>query len=137
MCLKDKVTIITGAAGGIGKEITITFAREGAKIVIADLNQKAADATVAELNPAGRRALGVVIGVTSEDQVNAGFDKAITKFGAPNVFEDDEIVALLVADEDRAGVLRRYGSPALSCPSIGNSGGYPMRSWLLALLGVI
>ena len=85
MRLQDKVAVITGAASGIGKEIAITFAREGAKIVIADLNQNAADATAAELDPAGRRALGVAMDVANEDQVNAGIDKAIATFGALDV----------------------------------------------------
>ena len=85
MRLKDKVAVITGAASGIGKEIARTFAREGAKIVIADLNQKAADATAAELDPAGRRALGVAMDVANEDQVNAGMEKAIATFGALDV----------------------------------------------------
>ena len=85
MQLEDKVAVITGAASGIGKEIASTFAREGAKIVIADLNQKAADATASELDPAGRRALGVAMDVANEDQVNAGIDKAIATFGALDV----------------------------------------------------
>ena len=85
MLLKDKVAVITGAASGIGKEIAIRFAREGAKVVIADLNQKAADAAAAELDPAGRRALGVAMDVTIEDQVNAGIGKVIAKFGALDV----------------------------------------------------
>ena len=85
MLLKDKVAVITGAASGIGKEIAIRFAREGAKVVIADLNQKAADATAAELDPGGRRALGVAMDVTIEDQVNAGIGKVIAKFGALDV----------------------------------------------------
>jgi 3-hydroxybutyrate dehydrogenase len=85
MRLQDKVAVITGAASGIGKEIAITFAREGAKIVIADLNQNAADATAAELDPAGRRALGVAMDVANEDQVDAGIDKAIATFGALDV----------------------------------------------------
>jgi len=65
MRLKDKVAIVTGAASGIGKEIAIAFAREGAKVVIADLNQKAADAAAAELGDA-RKAIGVVMDVTNE-----------------------------------------------------------------------
>src|SRR3974390_3930089 len=85
MLLKDKVAVITGAASGIGKEIAIRFAREGAKVVIADLNQKAADPTAAELDPGGRRALGVAMNVTIEDQVNAGIGKVIAKFGALDV----------------------------------------------------
>ena len=85
MRLQDKVAVITGAASGIGKEIAIAFAREGAKIVIADLDQKAADATAKELDPAGRRALGVAMDVANEDQVNAGIDKAIATFGALDV----------------------------------------------------
>jgi 3-hydroxybutyrate dehydrogenase len=51
MRLKDKVAIITGAASGIGKDIAVVFAREGAKVAIADLNQKAADATAREIDP--------------------------------------------------------------------------------------
>ena len=49
MRLKDKVAVVTGAASGIGKEIARTFVAEGAKVVIADLNQKGADATAKEL----------------------------------------------------------------------------------------
>src|SRR5215813_8575564 len=85
MRLKDKVAVITGAASGIGKEIAIAYAREGAKIAIADLNQKAADATAAELDPAGKRVLGVAMDVANEDQVNAGIEKVIAKFGALDV----------------------------------------------------
>jgi 3-hydroxybutyrate dehydrogenase len=85
MRLKDKVAVITGAASGIGKEIAIKFAQEGAKVVIADLNQKAADATAKELDPSGKRALGVAMDVANEDQVNAGMDKAIAAFGALDV----------------------------------------------------
>ncbi len=85
MRLKDKVAVITGAASGIGKEIAITFAREGGKVVIADLDQKAADATAAELDPSGARAFGVAMDVASEEQVNAGIAKSIARFGALDV----------------------------------------------------
>ena len=80
MKLKDKVAVVTGAASGIGREIAHTYAREGARVVIADLNQQGADAVAAELGGAGK-AIGVAMDVTSEDQVEAGMAKAIAAFG--------------------------------------------------------
>ena len=81
MRLQDKVAVITGAASGIGLEIARTFAREGAKIVIADLNQAGADAAAASLDPTGERALGVAMDVTDEAQVEAGMARAVAAFG--------------------------------------------------------
>ena len=81
MRLKDKVAVVTGAASGIGKEIARTFVAEGAKVVIADLNQKGADATAGELNGTGKNAIGVAMDVTNEAQVEAGMAKAIEIFG--------------------------------------------------------
>jgi 3-hydroxybutyrate dehydrogenase len=85
MRLKDKVAIITGAASGIGKEIATVYAREGAKVAIADINQAAADATAKELDPSGKRAIGVAMDVTSEQQVDAGTAKVIQTFGSLDV----------------------------------------------------
>src|SRR5262249_46514001 len=80
--LADKVAVITGAASGIGKEIALVFAREGAKIAIADLDQKAADATAHEIDPSGKRAVGVAMDVANEDQVEAGIARVIRTFDA-------------------------------------------------------
>jgi 3-hydroxybutyrate dehydrogenase len=85
MRLRNKVAIVTGAASGIGKEIAAIFAREGAKIAIADLDQKAADATAREIDPDGNSAIGVTMDVADERQVEAGFAKAIDRFGALDV----------------------------------------------------
>ena len=81
MRLKDKIAIVTGAASGIGKEIARTFVAEGAKVVIADLNQKGAEATAAELGGAEKKALGVAADVTNEAQVEAAVAKTIAVFG--------------------------------------------------------
>ena len=85
MQLKDKVAFITGSASGIGKEIAILFAQEGAKIVIADLNKAAADATAAELQGQGAQAIGVAVDVTSEDQVDAAVEEAAKAFGGIDI----------------------------------------------------
>jgi 3-hydroxybutyrate dehydrogenase len=81
MRLKDKVAVVTGAASGIGKEIARTFAQEGAKVVIADINQKAADTTAHEIDRTGYRAVGIVMDVTDEVQVDAGMARSIQTFG--------------------------------------------------------
>jgi 3-hydroxybutyrate dehydrogenase len=81
MRLTNRVALVTGAASGIGKEIARTFVREGAKVAIADLNQAGADAAAAELGGSERRAIGIAMDVTSEEQVEAGLAKAIKAFG--------------------------------------------------------
>jgi len=80
MRLDGKVAVVTGAASGIGKEIARTYVREGAKVIIADLNQKGADATADELG-GSKQAVGVAMDVTDEGQVEAGMAKAIGAFG--------------------------------------------------------
>jgi 3-hydroxybutyrate dehydrogenase len=79
MLLENKVAIVTGAASGIGKDIAILFAREGARVVIADLNQKGADAVAAELGGA-KRAIGVAVDVTNEAQTGSCVAKTIEIF---------------------------------------------------------
>ncbi len=85
MKLKDKVCIVTGAASGIGKEIAITYAREGAKVVIADLNTAAAQATAAELSGQGCAAMAVGADVTDEAQVNAAVAEVVAAWGGVDV----------------------------------------------------
>jgi Dehydrogenases with different specificities (related to short-chain alcohol dehydrogenases) len=102
MRLKDKVAIVTGAASGIGKEIATAFAREGAKVVIADLNQKAADAAAAELGDA-RKAIGVVMDVTNEQQVEAGVARTVEQFGKIDVLVSNAGIQI-VAPLDRIQV---------------------------------
>jgi len=85
MRLKDKVAIVTGAASGIGKSIAVQFAREGAKVAIADLNLEAADATAAEIRGAGGSAMGVAMNVADEKAVNDGVAAVVAKFGGVDI----------------------------------------------------
>ena len=80
MQLENKVAVVTGAASGIGKEIATLFVREGAKVVIADLNQKGADAVATELG-GPKRAIGVAADVTDEAQTEACIARTIEAFG--------------------------------------------------------
>jgi 3-hydroxybutyrate dehydrogenase len=85
MRLKNRVALVTGAASGIGKEIARSFVREGAKVAVADLNQAGADAAAAELGGPDRRAIGIAMDVTSEEQVEAGMANAIKAFGSLDI----------------------------------------------------
>ena len=85
MKLKDKVCIVTGAASGIGKQIALTYAREGGKVVIADINLQSAQAVVNEIQTAGGQAMAVTMDVTSESEVNAAVDKVVQAWGGVDV----------------------------------------------------
>jgi 3-hydroxybutyrate dehydrogenase len=85
MKLDGKVAIVTGAASGIGKAIALRYAREGAKVVIADLNLDSASAAAAEIKSAGGEARGVAMDVTSEQQVNAGIAATIAAYGGVDI----------------------------------------------------
>jgi len=83
--LEGKVAIITGAASGIGKAIAGLYAKQGARVAIADINQQAADQAAAEINAAGGKAIGIAMDVTNEDAVNTGTDKVVAQFGALDI----------------------------------------------------
>jgi len=85
MQLQGRSALVTGAASGIGKEIALTYSREGARVAIADLNKAAADATAAEINRAGGKAIGVAMDVASEEAVNAGVAAVIAAFGGVDI----------------------------------------------------
>jgi 3-hydroxybutyrate dehydrogenase len=85
MNMQDKVAVVTGAASGIGKEIALTFLRNGAKVAIADLNLQAAQAVAREFDPSGERAMAVAMDVTNEEQVDAGIALVAAKFGGIDV----------------------------------------------------
>jgi 3-hydroxybutyrate dehydrogenase len=100
--LAGKVAVITGAASGIGKEIALAFAREGAKVAIADLDRQAARQAASEIDPALQRALGLEMDVSNETQVEAGMAKVCHTFGRLDVLISNagvQIVAPLVEFE--------------------------------------
>jgi NAD(P)-dependent dehydrogenase (short-subunit alcohol dehydrogenase family) len=81
---ENKVAIVTGAASGIGKGIAALFARQGAKVVIADLNKRGADAAAAELGGA-KRAIGVAVDVTDEAATANCVAQTVAAFGGVDI----------------------------------------------------
>jgi NAD(P)-dependent dehydrogenase (short-subunit alcohol dehydrogenase family) len=84
MRLKNKVALITGAAGEIGLATARLFAAEGAKVVLADLNENALRQAVQEIGETV--ADYAVVDVTNEEQTSAMVDKTVARFGRLDVF---------------------------------------------------
>ena len=83
--LSGQHAIITGAASGIGKEIAKRFAVEGAKVVIADLQLPAAEATANEISRSGGVAMGVAMDVSNESAVEAGVAATAERYGGVHI----------------------------------------------------
>jgi 3-oxoacyl-[acyl-carrier protein] reductase len=82
MRLKDKVAIVTGAASGFGRGIAEAFVREGAKVVVADIDGKGALAAVREI---GEGAVAMAVDVTKKDDVEAMVGNAADLFGGVDI----------------------------------------------------
>ena len=81
MRLKGQVAIVTGSAGGIGRQIALRLAQEGAAIGVADLDQEAARRVAATIAGAGGAAQAVAKDVADEAQVVAGVEAIAARLG--------------------------------------------------------
>jgi 3-oxoacyl-[acyl-carrier protein] reductase len=81
MRLKDDIVFITGSARGIGREIAEVFAREGALVIISDINTEAANKTAEEIRAKGFKADSFPCNVTSLTEVEQTIDKILDKHG--------------------------------------------------------
>jgi 3-oxoacyl-[acyl-carrier protein] reductase len=80
MRLQAKVALVTGGAQGIGRQICISFAREGADIVVGDVNLEQAMKTKQEIEALGRNAEAVKLDVTNYSEVQNAVNKILDKF---------------------------------------------------------
>lgn len=84
--LDGKCAIITGAGAGIGKEIAITFATAGASVVVSDINADAANHVVDEIQQLGGQAFAWRCDITSEQELSALADFAVSKLGKVDIW---------------------------------------------------
>ena len=105
--LNGKVALITGAGMGMGREASVLFAEEGARVIVGDINRAAADETVTLVKKAGGDALAVEGDVAVEADVERMVAEGVKRFGALHVLYNN--AGVLWKDKDRS-VLETDGS---------------------------
>ena len=133
MRLKDRVAIITGAASGIGRATALLFAKEGAKIVAADVDDEGSNETVQHIQAAGNEAIFVRTDVTSAEAVQGMVKATIDTYGKLDILFNSAGIAmrlpvtdLLEADWDRCIAVNLKGiylCAKYSIPEIIKNGG--------------
>jgi 3-oxoacyl-[acyl-carrier protein] reductase len=108
MKLKNKVAVITGGAQGIGRAIALGMAREGAKVIVADLQAEKANSVADELKMLGSEALGVGVNVADQSSVKQLAETTFDGFGRIDILINDagiylksSVVDMSEADWDR------------------------------------
>ncbi len=85
MEIKNKVVVVTGSAGGLGKSMAENFAKKGAKVIITDIREDAVTATVKEIEASGGTAFGIVANVAKETDAENLMKGAVDKYGSLDV----------------------------------------------------
>ncbi|WP_370641089.1 MULTISPECIES: 3-hydroxybutyrate dehydrogenase [Brevibacillus] len=98
--LNNQVALVTGAASGIGLEIARTFASEGAKVMLLDLNRDAAEQAALQLQNEGYEAVSVSADVTNEEQVQQSIQQAVQTFGKLDILVNNAGLQFVSPIED-------------------------------------
>ncbi|HEX8890598.1 MAG TPA: SDR family oxidoreductase [Pyrinomonadaceae bacterium] len=93
--LQDKVAVVTGGAGGIGRATAALFVEEGARIVIADIDERAGTQTVSQIKAEGGEATFVLADVSSEEDARRVCEKALDAFGKLDVLVNNAAAFVL------------------------------------------
>ncbi|MBI5745938.1 MAG: SDR family oxidoreductase [Nitrospirae bacterium] len=91
MRLKGKTAIVTGGGRGIGKEIAIRFAEEGADVVVADIDTIGAKETASEIEKKGVRIIPLEIDISQSDQVNRMIETTVKEFGKVDILVNNAV----------------------------------------------
>ncbi len=105
MKLKDKVAIVTGAGSGIGKSIALLYAKEGAKVVVSDINTIKANETVKEIIDSNREAVAIFANVSDDEQVQRLVDQTVKIFGTFDILVNNAVRGEVLLQND---IMDRY-----------------------------
>ncbi len=111
MRLKDKVALVTGAGTGIGKATAILFAKEGADIVVANLELPEAAETAEAIRKIGGKVVVIAADISKPDEIYTMVDRAISEFGGVNI------------------LVNNAGLPAVSVPNAFEIKGKYIEAW--------
>jgi NAD(P)-dependent dehydrogenase (short-subunit alcohol dehydrogenase family) len=133
MRLRDRIAIVTGGAQGIGEGIAEELAREGAGVVVADIQEDAAEEVARRIGAEGGRAISARCDVARDEDVRAVVERATSELGGLHVFVNNAAVGIYthvlettVEDFDRALAVNLRGvflGTRHSAPAIAESGG--------------
>lgn len=100
--LNNRVAIVTGSGTkrGIGRTIALTLAKQGAAVVVADLNAEGIEDTVNAITEAGGKALGVELNVTSKESIDAMVEKVLETYGRIDILVNNAGISQKVTVED-------------------------------------
>jgi len=102
MRLKNKIAIVTGSGSGIGQSSAVLFAKEGAKVVVADINKEGGNETIELINKEGGKGLFVQTDITKEESIINLIDTTVKEFGGLNILFNNAGIDLsyTIADTD-------------------------------------
>jgi NAD(P)-dependent dehydrogenase (short-subunit alcohol dehydrogenase family) len=87
--LEGKVAVITGAGTGIGRATAMLFGREGARVVIAELNAEAGEQTAQQIVQAGGEAIAIATDVTEPDSIRSTIEQAVQHYGGLHILHNN------------------------------------------------
>jgi 3-oxoacyl-[acyl-carrier protein] reductase len=105
MSLNGKIALVTGAAQGIGRDIALALATDGADVAICDVNLEAAQKTAGDIEAKGRKSLALKANVAASAEVTAMIDQVVEKFGRIDILVNNAGITrdgliLRMKDED-------------------------------------
>lgn len=92
MLLENKIALVTGAGRGIGRQIALKMASQGASIIIADIDEKTMEDARQEVESLGVKAMAVKMDISDQDSVQAAVDKMLEEFGRIDILVNNAAI---------------------------------------------